>query len=82
MMASPTGWTAETREKWQVDEASKSTQDCHDLLMSKAAANLAGVFCGHVHFAHDAEMLPGRHQYVTAPGFEGGYRWIELTRTE
>ncbi len=82
MMASPTGWTLETRKKWQVEETSKSTQECYDLLLSKAAANLAGVFCGHVHFAHAAEISPGCHQYVTAPGFEGGYRLIELTGTE
>ena len=82
MMASPSGWTDETREKWKVGETTQSTQDCHDLLMSKAASSLAGIFCGHVHFAHDAEIRPGCHQYVTTPGFEGGYRWIELTGTE
>jgi len=82
MMASPSGWTEEMREKWKVGETTKSTQDCHDLLMSKAASSLAGIFCGHVHFAHDAEIRPGCYQYVTTPGFEGGYRWIELTGTE
>ena len=82
MMASPTGWTAETRQQWRVGEISKSTQACHDLLLSAAASNLAGIFCGHVHFAHDAEVRAGCHQYVTAPGFEGGYRWIELLSTD
>lgn len=79
MMASPAGWTDETRDKWRVGEATDSTQACHDLLTSKAASSLAGIFCGHVHFAHDAAIRKGCHQYVTAPGFEGGYRWIELT---
>lgn len=82
MMASPKGWTDETREKWRVEETRDSTQACHDLLCSKAAASLAGIFCGHVHFAHDAEIRSGCHQYVSTPGFEGGYRWIELIGTD
>ena len=79
MMASPDGWTEGSREKWRVAETSASTKACHELLTSKAATNLAGIFCGHVHFAHAGEVQPGCQQYVTAPGFEGGYRWIELT---
>ncbi|MEE2830902.1 MAG: metallophosphoesterase [Candidatus Latescibacterota bacterium] len=79
MMASPTGWTQEAREKWRVLEALPSTRACHDLLKSKAATNLAAIFCGHVHFAHTDVVQPGCQQYVTAPGFEGGYRFIELT---
>jgi hypothetical protein len=79
MMAAPTGWTDETKEKWKVGEATQSTQTCHDLLTSKATSALAGIFCGHVHFAHTDEIHKGCQQYVTAPGFEGGHRWIELT---
>lgn len=79
MMASPSDWTDETREKWRVVEATPSTIACHDLLTSEAASCLAGIFCGHVHFAHSDVVRLGCQQYVTAPGFEGGYRWIELT---
>lgn len=79
VMASPTGWTDETRKTWKTLDATPSTQACLDLVTSEAAQNLAGVFCGHVHFSHDDELRPGCRQYVTAPGFEGDYRWIELT---
>lgn len=72
------GWTQEARERWKVGEIAEGTQACLDLLRSPVAENLAGIFCGHVHFAHDDEIRPGCRQYVGAPGFEAGRRWIEL----
>ncbi|MCQ6561304.1 metallophosphoesterase family protein [Paenibacillus mendelii] len=37
-----------------------------------------GLFCGHVHFAHEDAFSTGTHQYITPPGFEGGCRLITL----
>ncbi|MBT4609670.1 MAG: hypothetical protein HOC05_06505, partial [Gemmatimonadetes bacterium] len=54
------------------------TRECHELLVSGDTANLAGIFCGHVHFPHADAYRDGRYQYVTTPGFAGGSRIIEL----
>lgn len=79
MMGAETGWSAETREKWKVGEVSPSTRACRELLTAGASDNVAAIFCGHVHFDHVDEYRDGRYQYVTAPGYGGGYRIIELT---
>ena len=60
-------------------EGVPGTQAGHDLLKRKAATNRAAILCGHVHFAHTDVVQPGWQKYVTAPGCEGGYRFIELT---
>ena len=77
MLAAP-GWTAETQDAWHVHDAEASTQACYELLTEGAVENLVGIFCGHVHFAHVDAFGEGRMQYVTRPGFEGGYRVIRL----
>lgn len=78
VMAAAHGWTAETRARWKVAETSASTQACFELLTGSESDNLAGIFCGHVHFAHVDAYRDGRCQYVTAPGFAGGRRFIHL----
>ena len=46
----------------------------------ETGAHLAGIFCGHVHFSHAGAFRENCLQYVTNPGFAGGYRIIELKR--
>ena len=78
LMASPRGWTPELRSQWQVGESEASTMECYELLTAGDAENLAGIFCGHVHFAHADAYREGRYQYITEAGFEGGSRIIHL----
>ena len=78
MMGAENGWSEETREKWKVPKNDDSTLDCLDFLTNGPCDNLAGVFCGHVHFPHVDLLRPGCCQYVGAPGFEGRYRIVEL----
>ena len=78
MMAADEGWSEQTREQWRVPGDEAATRECHELLVSGDTANLAGIFCGHVHFPHADAYRDGRYQYVTTPGFAGGSRIIEL----
>jgi hypothetical protein len=79
MMGATDGWTDETRESWKVPGNEDSTMACLELLKREEAnQNLAGIFCGHVHFQHVDAFRSDRYQYVTTPGFEGGYRLIHL----
>ena len=78
VMAAQEGWTEEGRARWLVRENDASTQACYELLSAGQAENLAGIFCGHVHFPHADVFREGHFQYVTRPGFEGGYRVIRL----
>ena len=78
MMGPSDDWTEETREQWKVPGNDEATLACHELLTSGNTGNLAGIFCGHVHFAHTDAYREGRYQYVTAPGFGGGSRVIHL----
>ena len=77
MMGAEEGWTDETRQRWRVPGTLDSTRACLELITA-GPDNLAGVFCGHVHFAHVDAYREGRCQYVTAPGFGGGSRVIHL----
>jgi len=81
MMATQDGWTDEQRERWKVPNNRDSTEACLALLKDGPCDNLAGIFCGHVHFPHIDAFRPGRYQYVTKPGFAGGYRLIHLKPT-
>ena len=78
VMGADEGWTAETREKWKVPKNEDATLECLEFLTTGPCDNLAAVFCGHVHFAHVDILREGCCQYVTAPGFEGRYRIVEL----
>ena len=79
VMAPASGWTDESRVRWEkVLDPSPSTRECMELLSTGPSENVAGIFCGHVHFSHVDEYREGRCQYVTAPGFSGGYRLIQL----
>lgn len=79
VMAAQNGWTDETRERWKVPGNWDSTTACLELLTADPLSeNLAGIFCGHVHFPHADAFRSDRYQYVTTPGFEGGYRLIHL----
>ncbi len=79
VMAAQHGWTAAERERWKVPGNRDSTMACLELLTTAdLGANLAGIFCGHVHFPHVDAFRTGRYQYVTTPGFAGGYRLIHL----
>ena len=77
MMAAP-GWTEETRKQVMIRPDDESTTACLRLLAEGDVDNLVGIFCGHVHFAHTDQLGPGCFQYVTQPGFAGGYREIRL----
>ena len=79
VMAPASGWTDESRERWEkVLEPGPGTRECVELLTTGPSENLAGIFCGHVHFSHVDEYREGRWQYVTAPGFSGASRFIRL----
>ena len=69
-------WTPEAREKWQVEANHDTTLEFIDFISS--SPNLVAVLCGHVHFAHADNINTRAMQYVGAPGFEGGYRLIEI----
>ncbi|NKB69976.1 MAG: hypothetical protein GKR89_23120 [Candidatus Latescibacteria bacterium] len=77
-MGAEDGWDEESRKKWLTDGVEPATRAFMELIQSERAAKLAGIFCGHVHFVHADAFAPGRFQYVTKPGFEGGYRQIRL----
>jgi len=76
MMGAEEGWTEETRAKWLVQGVEESTRACVEL--AQQADNLVGILCGHVHFSHADALREGCWQYVTRPGFEGGFRVIRL----
>ena len=78
MMCASDGWTEETRSRWRVPGNDPSTVELYELLTQGESLNLAGIFCGHVHFGHAGLYREGRWQYVAQPGFAGGYRLIEL----
>ena len=78
VMGAEDGWDEESRAQWLSDGVGPATRAFMELIQSERAANLAGIFCGHVHFVHADAFAPGRFQYVTKPGFEGGYRQIRL----
>jgi 3',5'-cyclic AMP phosphodiesterase CpdA len=80
MMAGPHGWTAETRERWKVAGNDPSTLEAYELLTRGESENLAGIFCGHLHFEHADAYREGRFQYVSETGFSGGYRIIDLLK--
>ena len=78
MMCAVDDWTEETRSRWKVPGNDPSTVELYELLTQGESLNLAGIFCGHVHFGHAGLYHEGRWQYVARPGFSGGYRIIEL----
>jgi len=80
MMATPHGWTAETRERWKVAGNDPSTLEAYELLTRGESKTLAGIVCGHVHFEHADAYREGRFQYVSEAGFSGGYRIIDLLK--
>ena len=70
-------WIEGGRKKWRVRNCDDSPLACHKLLIEETD-NLAGIFCGHIHFSHTDQLHPGGYQYVTRPCFEGEYRVIKL----
>ncbi len=78
MMACREGWTEQTRLHWGVPGIEPATQEFHDCITDGQAANLAGLFCGHIHIPHADEVRPGCVQYTPKPGYLGGYRIIRL----
>lgn len=78
VMGAEDGWDQESRKKWLTDGVRPATRDFMELIRGAGAANLVGIFCGHVHFVHADAFAPERVQYITRPGFEGGYRQIRL----
>ncbi|MDG0813801.1 metallophosphoesterase family protein [Cohnella rhizosphaerae] len=78
IMMAAQGWDANLMKQWQVEPAGMETLAFYELLMDNPQGNLIGVFCGHVHFAHDDAFGRGSRQYVTAAGLDGGYRVIRL----
>lgn len=78
IMMAAVGWDKKLQEQWKVEEPSAPTKDFYNLLIENPYGNLIGVFCGHIHFAHTDAFGQGSYQYVTKPGFQGGYRIIRL----
>lgn len=78
VMAANEGWTEQTRAHWGVPGTGPSTQLFHDILTSEEAADVAGIFCGHIHIPHADGFGPGRYQYTPKPGYLGGHRIIRL----
>ncbi|MDI4643435.1 metallophosphoesterase family protein [Cohnella hashimotonis] len=78
IMMAAQGWDAGLMKQWQVEPPGEATLAYYELLLSNPADNLIGIFCGHVHFAHEDAFGRGSRQYVTAAGFDGGYRVIRL----
>jgi predicted phosphodiesterase len=78
IMMAAEGWDKKQQKQWKVEEATAPTKDMYNLLMENPYNNLIGLFCGHVHFAHTDAFGHGSYQYVTQPGFNGGYRIIRL----
>lgn len=78
IMMAAEGWDSKLMAQWQVEETRSATAAFYRLLMDNPHANLLGVFCGHVHFAHTDAFGRGSYQYVTQAGFSGGYRVIRL----
>jgi len=66
----------EIRRQWSVEEPVPETAEFIELL--RAAPNLHGIFCGHVHFGHEERLSATAMQYVGAPCFEGGMRFFEF----
>ncbi len=80
IMMDSQGWTSALHSHWKTRPSDPATVSFVELLREGAAADsLAGIFCGHVHFAHQDEFRPSRYQYISHPGLEGGYRIIRLT---
>ena len=69
-------WSIESRIEWQVSEDTPETLEFVRLVTT--APNLAGVFCGHVHFAHADAINTRAVQYVAAPGCRGGHRLVRF----
>lgn len=78
MMAATEGWTEETRAAQPEFFPNDTTLEFHKLLTEGASDELAGIFCGHVHFSHTDAYRAGRFQYVTNAGFDGDSRIIRL----
>lgn len=78
IMMAATGWTDDAQAAWNVRIADASTTAAHEFLTPAPPAALRAIFCGHVHFPHADAFGPTQKQYVTRPGFEGGFRLIRL----
>ncbi len=77
VMAATEGWDSELIARSDF-LARETTRMCYKFLTEGASENIVGIFCGHVHFAHADAYRPNRFQYVTDPGFDGGFRLIRL----
>ncbi|MBQ2726628.1 MAG: metallophosphoesterase [Clostridia bacterium] len=47
-------------------------------LLSQKDNNIAAIFAGHIHLAHEGEFAPGKMQYTSAPTFTGYLREVTL----
>ena len=77
MMASP-GWTEEKLQEWKIRRSDESTIEFYQMVTGQKLDHLLGIFCGHVHFPHKDEFRHNRYQFVTTPGFMGGYKLIRI----
>ncbi|MFC6226509.1 hypothetical protein ACFQI7_01720 [Paenibacillus allorhizosphaerae] len=77
-MVDAEGGDPEAQRKWGVGVAEASTKAFRQWIVNVACDNLVALFCGHVHFPHRDAFAAGRYQYVTGPGFTGGYRKIMI----
>ncbi len=66
----------ELRQTWRLGQDRAETFEFIELL--KKSDNLAATFCGHLHFAHTDRLSEQACQYVTAAGFGGKHRLIEI----
>jgi len=79
IMMAAQGWEQAAMQKWKVREADPTTTAFHKLITEDEAGEaIIGIFCGHVHFAHEDVFRGDTKQYVTGPAFQGHGRIIRL----
>ena len=69
-------WDLPSRNKWGTRADDQTTGEFVRLLTQ--SRNLAAVLCGHIHFPHADSLSSRAMQYVGKPGYEGGFRMIEI----
>ncbi len=69
-------WDELSRKKWFARVNGDRTVEFVRLLAE--SAHVIAVLCGHIHFHHADNLNPHAIQYVGKPGYEGGYRLIEI----
>ena len=69
-------WPLADRRRLGIGEDAPATLEFVRLVAN--AENLVAILCGHIHFPHVDAVSLQAVQYVTAPGYAGEYRLVEL----